>query len=302
MSKPSVIPPRLLTIAGSDSGGGAGIQADLKTFAAHGAYGMSAVTAVTAQDTRRVHAVAEVPPDVVAAQIDAVFEDLGVDGVKIGMLASRPLVETVAARLATHLEAARAAGHAPPPVVLDPVMVAKSGDPLLADDAVEALIGELVPLATVITPNLPEAERMGGLPVGTETERVAAARQLAGRADERRRSRYPALATLARPAVLLKGGHGEGEEVVDLLVVEETLHRYAHPRLTTTSTHGTGCTLSSAVAARCAAGDPLPEAVAGAIDYLAGALAAAYPLGGGHGPVHHLYRLFEDDPSTRSNP
>lgn len=265
-------PPRLLTIAGSDSGGGAGIQADLKTFAAHGAYGMSVITALTAQNTREVRAVHEVPPEMVAAQIDAVLEDVGADAVKIGMLASAPIVRTVADRLRVHL------GGTAVPVVLDPVMVAKSGDALLRDDAVEALIEELLPLCAVATPNLPELARLAGLPVGTDDERLRAAEALAARG----------------PAVLAKGGHGEGDEVVDLLIEGDLTFRFPHPRLHTSSTHGTGCTLSSAIAARLAAGDDLPKAVGGAVEYLHGAMAAAYPLGkgGGHGPVDHLYRVF----------
>jgi hydroxymethylpyrimidine/phosphomethylpyrimidine kinase len=262
-------PPRLLTIAGSDSGGGAGIQADLKTFAAHGAYGMSAITALTAQNTRGVRAVHEVPPEVVAAQIDAVFEDIGVDAVKIGMLASAPIVRAVADRLRYW-----SGGH-PVHVVLDPVMIAKSGDPLLRDDAVEAVVEELVPLSTLVTPNLPELERMTGLPAGTEEERRAAAAKLG-------------------PSVLAKGGHAEGEEVVDLLVLNGNVHRFAHRRLTTSSTHGTGCTLSSAIAARLGRGEDLPVAVGGAIEYLHRAMEAAYPVGSGHGPVDHLYELFPE--------
>jgi hydroxymethylpyrimidine/phosphomethylpyrimidine kinase len=261
--------PRLLTIAGSDSGGGAGIQADLKTFAAHGAYGMSVITALTAQNTREVRAVLEVPPEMVAAQIDAVLEDIGADAVKIGMLASAPLIRTVAARLRTHLAGTGV------PIVLDPVMVAKSGDRLLREDAVAALKAELLPLATLVTPNLPELETLTGLPAGTEAERLRAAE---------------ALAALG-PAVLAKGGHGEGEEVVDLLLADGRIHRFAHPRLHTRSTHGTGCTLSSAIAARLGAGEELPVAVEGAIRYLQGAMAAAYPVGSGegHGSVDHFY-------------
>lgn len=259
-------PPRVLTIAGSDSGGGAGIQADLKTFDAHGVYGMSAITAVTAQNTREVRAVAEVPVDVVAAQIEAVFDDIGVDAVKIGMLASAELVRAVADHLADREV----------PIVLDPVMVAKSGDPLLADDAVETLRFALIPLATLVTPNLPELERLTGLPIEAEDERILAARSLQGRED-------------SRPAVLAKGGHGEGDRVVDLLITEDEVARFVHPRIDTTSTHGTGCTLSSAVAARLARGDALPRAVEGAIEYLAGALASAFPLGSGHGPVNHFW-------------
>jgi hydroxymethylpyrimidine/phosphomethylpyrimidine kinase len=265
-------PPRLLTIAGSDSGGGAGIQADLKTFAAHGAYGMSVIAALTAQNTREVRAVHEVPPEMVAAQIDAVLEDLGADAIKIGMLSSAAIVRAVADRLRFHLKGRKI------PVVLDPVMVAKSGDRLLREDAVEALRSDLLPLATLVTPNVPELEALTGLAAGTEEERLAAARSLAARG----------------PAVLAKGGHAEGEEVVDLLLDRDgRVHRFAHPRLHTPSTHGTGCTLSSAIAARLGAGEEMPRAVAGAIDYLAGALAAAYPLGtgDGHGPVNHLFAL-----------
>jgi hydroxymethylpyrimidine/phosphomethylpyrimidine kinase len=286
---PRPVPPRLLTIAGSDSGGGAGIQADLKTFAAHGAYGMSALTAVTAQNTRAVTAVHEVPPKVVAAQIDAVFEDIGVDGVKIGMLASAPIVRAVARSLRRWAVPGDAEPRGRGPIiVLDPVMVAKSGDPLLAGDAVAALQEELLPLATLVTPNLPEAARMTGLPVGSRDERLAAARELAARG----------------PAVLLKGGHGEGAEVVDLLVSpaslsgDEPARTFRHPRIESRSTHGTGCTLSSAIAARLAAGEPLERAVEGGIQYLQGAILAAYPIGSGHGPVNHLYRVrTEPDPS-----
>jgi len=265
-------PPRLLTIAGSDSGGGAGIQADLKTFAAHGAYGMSVITALTAQNTREVRAVHEVPPEMVAAQIDAVLEDIGADAIKIGMLSSDGIVRAVADRLRFHLKDKRV------PVVLDPVMIAKSGDRLLRADAVAALQAELLPLATLVTPNIPELEALTGLRVRTEGARCVAARGLVAKG----------------PAVLVKGGHAAGEEVVDLLLGRDgRAHRFAHPRLRTTSTHGTGCTLSSAIAARLGAGEGLRSAVAGAIDYLAGALAAAYPLGAGdgHGPVNHLFAL-----------
>ena len=270
-------PPRLLTIAGSDSGGGAGIQADLKTFAAHGAYGMSVITALTAQNTRGVRAVQEASADFVAAQIDSVFEDIGADAVKIGMLASAPIVRTVADRLRWWLE------RAPAPVVLDPVMIAKSGHALLRDDAVEAVIEDLVPLSTLVTPNVPELERMTGLAGQSEADRLRAAMELAARG----------------PAVLAKGGHAEGEEVVDLLVepagASPSVHRFRHPRLDTSSTHGTGCTLSSAIAARLARGEDLATAVGGAIDWLHAAMKAAYPLGSGHGPVDHLHELFGEE-------
>lgn len=284
----SPIPPRLLTVAGSDSGGGAGVQADLKTFAAHGCYGMSALTAVTAQNTRAVTAVHEIPPETVAAQIDAVFDDIGADAVKIGMLASAPIVRAVARSLGRWIEAVADAEGRTLPVVLDPVMVAKSGDSLLVDEAVDAVREELLPLATLVTPNLPEAARLTGLPVASHDERMAAARALSAGGCGRRgeQDRRPGL------AVLLKGGHGEGPEISDLLFEPgERVHTYRHPRLASRSTHGTGCTLSSAVAARLGSGEPLERAVAGAIRYLQGALAAAYPLGGGHGPVDHLYAL-----------
>lgn len=276
-------PPRLLTIAGSDSGGGAGIQADLKTFAAHGGYGMSVVTAVTAQNTLGVSAVHPVPAAVVVAQMRAVLDDIGADAIKIGMLASAELVAAVAGELVPRL----AAGGAPP-VVLDPVMVAQSGDSLLADDAVEALGSLLLPWATVVTPNLPEAARLTGLPVASEAERLAAGRALAALGSRRGAGVGSGAAGLA---VLIKGGHGDGPEVVDLLLdAGGAIHRFAAPRIDTRSNHGTGCTLSSAIAARLATGQALPAAVAGAIEYLRGALAAAYPLGAGHGPVDHLYR------------
>lgn len=271
-------PARLLTIAGSDSGGGAGIQADLKTFSAHGAYGMSAMTAVTAQNTLAVTAVHPLPPEMVAAQIDAVFDDLGVDGVKIGMLADAGIVEVVADRLAHH--GAGAAGDHRIPVVLDPVMVAKSGDPLLADEAVSALVGELLPLATLVTPNLPEARRILGLSTdgGGGGERSS---------EEDRRDWARRIAE-AGPAVLVKGGHGEGDEVVDLLYADGEAHRFAAPRIETRATHGTGCTLSSAIAARLASGEDLATAVEGSIAYLRRAMETAHGLGEGHGPVNHL--------------
>ncbi len=259
------LPPRLLTIAGSDSGGGAGIQADLKTFAAFRGFGMSAVTAVTAQNTCRVSAIHEVPPEVVSAQIDAVFEDIGVDAVKVGMLGNAAVIEAVAESLRR---------HAGPPVVLDPVMVAKSGDSLLEEEAVGALAATLLPLATLITPNLPEAQRLTGLSVATEPERRRAARKLAA----------------GGAAVLIKGGHGTGDELVDLLYDGQSFQCFSHPRLATSSTHGTGCTLSAAIAAGLGAGAPLARAVEEAVSYLHGAIGAAYPVGRGHGPVDHLYQ------------
>jgi len=258
-------PPRLLTIAGSDSGGGAGIQADLKTFAAHGAYGMSAVTALTAQNTLGVRGIHAVPGSFVVAQIEAVFDDLGVDGVKVGMLADAGIARQVAGCLA---------GHAGPPVVVDPVMIAASGDPLLEPDAVEELRCGLFPLATLVTPNLPEAERLAGARAATADEREELAR-LIGR-DAR--------------AVLLKGAHAPGTEIVDLLWDGRRTTSFTHPRIATRAGHGTGCTLSSAIAARLAAGTDLIEACRGAIAWLEGALRDAPELGRGPGPVDHLWR------------
>jgi hydroxymethylpyrimidine/phosphomethylpyrimidine kinase len=339
---------RVLTIAGSDSGGGAGIQADLKTFAAHGVHGLTAVTAVTAQNTMEVRAVAAVAPEVVAAQIDAVLDDFGADAVKIGMLWSAETVRIVAARLRAHgAGALSAAGRSPDaataagggrragriPIVLDPVLAAESGAPLLdaaAAEAIAALVEELLPMATLITPNLPELARLasalrpaageppaassGSLPSG-EAARLALARQLAARG----------------PAVLAKGGHdheSSAGEVIDLLLIPaappavavagaaaaaagaagasgtaaevsataatgERVVRFAGPRLRTRATHGTGCTLSAAVAARLAAGEELAAAVAGAIEYVRSAMAAAAPLGGGPGPLAHFHAFQE---------
>ena len=262
-----------VTIAGSDSSGGAGIQADLKTFAALRVYGASVITALSAQNTRGVQAIHDVPADFVAAQIDSVFADLAVGAVKIGMLSQVATIEAVAAGLARH------AGRIP--IVLDPVMVATSGDRLISDAAVEALRRHLLPLADLVTPNLPEtATLIGEPPAETENAAVAQGRRL--------------LAIGAR-AVLVKGGHGEGDESVDhMMRGDGTLRRFAAPRIRTRNTHGTGCTLSSAVAAGLARGLPLVEAVAQAKRYVSAAIAGAdgVPVGQGHGPVHHFHALW----------
>ncbi len=260
-----------LTIAGSDSGGGAGIQADLKTFSALGVYGMSAVTALTAQNTRAVTRVEPVSPAMIAAQIDAVFDDITVGTVKIGMLGGPPAIDAVAGALA---------GRGVP-IVLDPVMVAKSGYALLAEDAVAALAGALG-MADVLTPNLPEAARL----LGTEVAADEAAMVAQGRA----------LMTLGPRAVLMKGGHGDGPNCVDLLVTAEGITRLEAPRRTTRNTHGTGCTLSAAIAAELAKGRGAEAAVRAAHAYLQGALAQADRLviGGGHGPVHHFHAVWAD--------
>lgn len=257
-----------LTIAGSDSGGGAGIQADLKTFSALGVYGASVITAITAQNTVGVRAIHDVPAEIVAAQIDAVLEDIPIRAVKIGMLSSVEIIRIVADRLRAH----RVAN-----IVLDTVMIAKSGDALLLDTAVEALIEHLLPLATVITPNLPEAARLLGR--DTVIDPVVAAHDLL---------------KLGANAVLLKGGHAEGAILEDLLLLpmQDAPYRFQHPRLRTTHTHGTGCTLSSAVAAGLAQGLPLSVATERAISWLHSAITHAQPLGAGHGPVHHFWQLW----------
>jgi hydroxymethylpyrimidine/phosphomethylpyrimidine kinase len=259
----------VLTIAGSDSGGGAGIQADLKTFAALGCYGMSALTALTAQNTLGVTAIHPVPPAFVAQQIDAVLDDIGVDAVKIGMLHSADIIATVADRLRRHRVA-----H----VVVDPVMVATSGDRLLRDDAVAALTSELLPLATVLTPNAPEAAML----LGRDALGTAAALHDAARA----------LAAMGPRAVLVKGGHIGGDHSVDVLCADGgEPEQLEAARVDTPNTHGTGCTLSAAIAAHLARGAPVRRSVALAKAYMTAAIqaGASYQLGRGHGPVHHFH-------------
>lgn len=270
MSRPI---PIALTIAGSDSSGGAGIQADLKAFSALGVYGASVITALTAQNTRGVTAIHDVPDDFIAAQMDAVFSDLAVKAVKIGMLSRPGAIRTVADGLARH--DAR-------PVVLDPVMVAASGARLLSDDSLHDLRAILIPAADLITPNLPEA----GALLGTEAAETE---------DEMQRQGEALLALGAR-AVLMKGGHGTGPHSVDLLVMPGRIRRFTAPRHETRNTHGTGCTLSSAITAGLASGLDIPDAVGAAKDYITGAIAAADRLevGAGHGPVHHFFRMWAD--------
>lgn len=258
-----------LTIAGSDSGGGAGIQADLKTFSALGVYGASVITAVTAQNTRTVLDVHPVPVASVAAQIAAVLADIRVDAVKIGMLGDAGLIETVAEALGAYRG----------PVVLDPVMVAKSGARLLPEAARAALIAHLLPRADLLTPNLPEAAALLG---------CAAAQDDAGMQAQGARLR-----DLGARAVLMKGGHGRGETCTDWLIAD-ALHRLAAPRIATRNTHGTGCTLSAAIAAGLARGLELRAAVEAAHRWLQGAIRAADTLGigQGHGPVHHFHAVW----------
>lgn len=272
MSSPRAV---ALTIAGSDSSGGAGIQADLKTFQALGVYGASVVTAITAQNTRGVFGVQEITPDLIAQQIDAVLDDIGVDAMKTGMLSSAPIVSRVAERL-------RAAGVTA--LVVDPVMVAKSGDRLLREDAVRALIEHLLPLAAVVTPNIPEAEVLVGYTIASDADVQRAARDIV---------------TLGPKAVVVKGGHRSGARATDVLFDGRQVHAFSAERVETPNTHGTGCTFSAAIAARLASGDDLVTAVGRAKHYLTQAIRQAPSIGHGHGPVGHDW-LLERQPLTAS--
>jgi len=257
-----------LTIAGSDSGGGAGIQADLKTFAAMGVHGTTAITALTAQNTMGVRQVHAVPAAFVSAQLDAIFEDFEVAAVKTGMLANAGIIEAVAASLRI---------HAPVRLIVDPVMVSTSGDPLLDPRAVAALREHLLPLAELVTPNLPEAYAILGHDPGIrDVELVEAAREIAG---------------MGPTAVMITGGHGEGD-AEDLLHDGSHAWRFSAKRVPTTSTHGTGCTLSAAITALVAKGRPLREAIELAKEYVTEALRTAQPLGHGHGPLHHFHEFY----------
>ena len=263
----------VLTIAGSDSGGGAGIQADLKTFSALGVYGASVITAVTAQNTKAVTAIHPVPVDIIAQQIEAVLSDLDVKAIKIGMLATCDVIDVVADSLANFT------GH----VVLDPVMIAKSGDALLADEAVAHLLDRLVPRASLLTPNLPEAAHLLRVPQADDEGQM--------------QTQGNALLASGAIAVLMKGGHGNADICTDILFhVEHSPLRLTAPRRDTVNTHGTGCTLSSAVAAGLGRGMDMADAVTDAHAYLQGAIKAADNLniGSGHGPVHHFHELWDN--------
>ena len=268
--------PIALTIAGSDSGGGAGVQADLKTFSALGVYGASVLTAITAQNTVTVSAVHEVPADIVGAQITAVLGDLDVDSIKIGMLFSVPIINVVA----ECLDAFKGT------VILDPVMIAKSGDALLQADAVEAMKTHMLPRADLLTPNLPEAAGLLGMAEAQDLTQAQA--------------QGAALLDLGPRAVLMKGGHSAGDICTDLLISDENGARrtdhFEAPRVPTHNTHGTGCTYSASIAAYVARGITLPEATQAAHTYLQGAIGAADTLqiGSGHGPVHHFYQSWQD--------
>lgn len=255
---------RVLVIAGSDSGGGAGIQADIKAITAMDAFAMTAITALTAQNTLGVHGVMPVPVEFIRQQIEVVMQDLGADVIKIGMLGDSATIHAVAAALR---DLARDV-----PVVLDPVMVAKGGHPLLAQQAVETLRTDLLPRAAVVTPNLPEAEALTGQPVGSVSEMLTAA---------------AALHALGVPAVLLKGGHLESDMITDLLATDEGIEAFTASRIETRHTHGTGCTLASALAAGLAQGLSLQDAVIRARAYVRSAMEHAPGLGQGHGPLNH---------------
>jgi hydroxymethylpyrimidine/phosphomethylpyrimidine kinase len=263
--------PIALTIAGSDSSGGAGIQADLKTFAAFGVYGASVITALTAQNTQGVTGIHSVPADFVTAQIDAVFGDLEVKAVKIGMVAQRATIEAIVAGLAR---------WSPGPVVLDPVMVATSGDRLLATDAVDALRTKLIPRASLLTPNLPEAAALLDEPIASGETAIAGQGQR--------------LLAMGCGAVLIKGGHGQGAQSIDYLISGNGIAALAAPRIAGKNTHGTGCSLSSAIAAGLAKGDDIETAVRYAKVWISAAISAADRLGVGHGngPIHHFHGFY----------
>lgn len=254
---------KALTIAGSDSGGGAGIQADLKTFSAFRVFGMSVVTAVTAQNSLGVQGVFDLPPEFVARQIDSVLSDFGADAVKIGMLSTAPIVEAVADGLRR---------WRPPRVVLDPVMIAKSGDPLLHPDARQALVRAVLPLADVVTPNLPEAAALAGIPVTTEADMEEAARRILA---------------LGPRHVLVKGGHLK-ESATDILWDGRAFTRFTAARVDSPNAHGTGCTFSSAIAAGLALGRPLPEAIREAKAYVTAAIREGFQPGRGVGTLRHF--------------
>jgi hydroxymethylpyrimidine/phosphomethylpyrimidine kinase len=256
-----------LTIAGSDSGAGAGIQADLKTFAAHGVFASTAITAVTAQNTLGVTTWEALPADLVTAQIEAVASDIGAEAVKVGMLANAAIVEAVNAAIAD-LDL--------PHVVLDPVMIAKSGDRLLEEDAIEAMRAELLRRVHVVTPNIAEAEVLSGARIRTVDDMTRAARRIL---------------ELGPRVVLVKGGHLDGPESIDVACTRQERFEIRRPRIVTTSTHGTGCTLSSAIAANLALGLGEREALERARDYLDGAIRNAPGLGRGHGPLNHFWRV-----------
>ena len=258
---------KALTIAGSDCSGGAGIQADLKTMSALGVYGMSVIVSVVAENTARVISVEDISPRVISDQIDAVFEDIFPDAVKVGMLSSEEVMRTVAAKLAE---------YRPQHIVIDPVMYAKNGAPLMQEDAIDALISLIVPVATVLTPNIPEAEKITGMRISTIDDMKKAGEKIV---------------SMGAKAALVKGGHYIGD-ASDVLFDGSDFHIYTTKRINTKNTHGTGCTLSSAIASNLALGYPLPESIKRAKDYVTGAIEHALDLGKGNGPTNHFSALW----------
>lgn len=259
---------KVLSIAGSDCSGGAGIQADLKTFSALGVFGMSVVVSVVAENTSRVIGIQNIAPEIIERQIDAVFEDIEVDAVKIGMLSSAACMEAVAGKVKQ---------YNPPHVVVDPVMYAKNGCPLMDEAAVGTLIKEILPLADVLTPNIPEAEKITGMSIQTVEEMETAARKMHD---------------MGCGAVVVKGGHASGN-AQDILFDGAAFHRFETARINTPNTHGTGCTFSSAIASMLARGMDLPDAVKQAKNYVTTAIAHALSIGKGNGPIHHFYELYQ---------
>lgn len=260
---------KALTIAGSDSGAGAGIQADLKTFAALGVYGTSAITAITAQNTERITQILELPPELVAAQIDAVIQDIGTHALKTGMLAKAAIIDVVVEKIREH----RLQN-----LVVDPVIVATSGDTLLRDDAIEALRSKLIPLAEIITPNLSEAGRLTGMQLKSKKDLREAAKRIV---------------EMGARSVVIKGGHRKGS-ATDLFYDGKKFRELRAPRVRTPHTHGTGCTFSAAITAYLARGERLETAVVHAKRYIAQAIRRGFSIGSGHSPVHHFYRFWKD--------
>ena len=258
-----------LTIAGSDCSGGAGIQADLKTFAAHGVYGMSVIVSVVAENTERVISIEDISPKVICDQIDAVFTDIEVDAVKVGMLSGIEQMHAVADKLAQ---------YRPQHIVIDPVMVAKGGCALMQPEALETMKRDILPLADILTPNLPEAEALTGLSIRRDKDMQKAAQMMM---------------EMGAKSVVIKGGHLTGEEAADVLFDGKSFLTFVSPRIDTKNTHGTGCTFSSAIAANLANGMARAEAVKAAKRYITGAIAHALPIGHGHGPTHHFYSLYK---------
>lgn len=260
---------KVLTIAGSDCSGGAGIQADLKTFSAHGVFGMSVIVSVVAENTSRVIDIQDITPDMIEKQIDAVFEDIEVDAVKIGMLSTPICMETVAKKLYQYL---------PPNIVIDPVMYAKNGCPLMDPNAVDTLIKVIIPYADVLTPNIPEAEKIAGIKISNISDMEKAARKIF---------------EMGCKNVIVKGGHAIGN-ALDVLFDGTRFYHFESHRINTKNTHGTGCTFSSAIASNLALGMNIPKAVEQAKKYVTVAIEHSLAIGKGHGPTHHFYDLYRN--------